>query len=620
MIVKKFFVIVICFLLISNSFGQSSTKSAAAPKSDVSEAVREKALGLLNNLVREADQFSLPLNRITARTSVADLLWESDEKTARTVFQNAAADLNVLIGEIPTELSETEEENYERYALLADVKTLRSELLLALSAHDPKMALETMQLLSRKNADGANLFEDDQALELSLAAQIAAKDPKQAYELAKKNLENGLGNNLFSTLEDIYKKDAELGTKLAQDILTKIKSRDTTLSSPYDYISNSGNRMASNVMVADKRISGGFVVNVWEVQMFLDTVKKLNRQAAKDKKTSVLSDNEIKSLIEILAQKYVRQPYLSSYEVSKIMPDIIKYFPAQAQAIRGKIGQTESSTLNNLISKEAFETEIEDKSADEILQLIEKKPLAERDDLYYQAAQTSFSAGAIQDAKKFYGKIKTKREYDYLDKQIDNALPLALAQKGDLSEVRQMLSKLKTPEERIEILTALALSLAQNDDRKTAAAILNEARTMYSGRMKNRRNLASIIQLTQAFAVIETDQSFNFLEGNFNYFNDIISAAILLDEFNETGTVKDEEMRLDTVETESYRNVPKAVQLIKNLVAADFDRTVNLANKFARSEVRFATNLRIAEALLDADAEETEKNFQTKISEEQYDH
>ena len=621
MIVKKFFVFVICFGLIGNAIAQSASKNPAST-SDVPSDLKERALRLLNNLVRESEQFSLPHNRIRARMSVASLLWESNEKQARTLFQNAVAELNTILGQIHSEIPETEEQNYEKYAILNDVKNLRNELLLTLAAHDPKLALESLQELSRKNAVGLNIFDDEQALELSLAAEIAAKDPKQAYEIAKKNLENGLNYNLFSTLEDIYKKDVELGTKLAQDILSKIKSKDLAINSPYEHTSNS-NRM-TNSSTMDMTTTGsqrtGFVVNTWEAQAFLDTIKKLNRQAAKDKKTNLLTDSEVKELIEVLAQKYVSQPYLSSYEVSKIMLEITKYFPAQAQAIKSKIGQAEITTLNNLMNGQAFQIEIEDKSADEILQIIEKKPVAERDGLYREAAQKAFTDGAVQNAKKFYGKIKTKREHDYLGKQIDSAIPLTLAEKGDLSEVRQILAKLKSPEERIEILTVLAVTVAKNGDKKTATNLLDEARSMYSGRMKNRKNLVSILQLAQASAVFAPDQSFSFLEANFNYFNDIISAAILLGEFNDYGAVKDDELRLDTVEAESYRNAPKAVQLIKNLSAADFEKTVGLAEKFSRSEVRFLSRYRIAEALLDPNAEENEKNFQSNLSEEHYDH
>jgi len=619
MLYKKLFTLFLCFVFVGQIWSQITPKTEIK-KSEVAPALQEKAVVLLNNLVREAEQFSLPLNRINARILIANLLWEHNEKQARTVFQSAISELSAMIKQIPLENPNTDEEyNTERYLVLNDVRSLRNELLLALGSRDPAFALSALQALSRKNAEGSSIFEDDKSLELSLAAQIAEKDPKQAYELAKKSLEGGISHNVFSTLENLYEKDTELGIKLAQDIFGKIKSKETKITSPNDYIGNMTNSMSSNVSMAITNQGSGFTVNLWEVQAFLDTAKKLNQKAVKNKKTVVLGENEIKEIVNILAQIYLKQQYLSSYEVSKSMPEIAKYFPVQAQAIRRKIGQSENSTLNSLVNKQIFQNEADDKSADEILQIIEKKPLDERDDLYWKAAETAFTNGDIEDAKKFHGKIKTKREYDYLAKGIENALPLALAEKGDLREVRQALAKLKTNEERIEILTTLAVTVAKNGDKKTASTLLDEARSLYSGRMKNRKNLSSVLQIAQAYSVLEPEQSFAFLENNLAFFNDVIGAAILLDEFNENGAVQDDELRLDTVRRESYRNVPKAVALIKNLTAADFDRTLSVAEKFSRPEVRFFTRYRIAESLLDPDAEENEKNFEVD-TEGEYNH
>jgi tetratricopeptide (TPR) repeat protein len=302
------------------------------------------------------------------------------------------------------------------------------------------------------------------------------------------------------------------------------------------------------------------------------------------------------------------------------MPEITKYFPAQAQAIRRKIGQEQSAMLGNLIGAEDFQNEIEDKSPDEISQIIEKKPPAERDNLYYKAAETAFTSGKFEEAKKYHEKIKTKRDYDYLDKWIESAMPLALAEKGDMREVRRMLAKVKTAEERIEILTALAASVAKKGDKKSASALAGEARSMYSGRMKNRKNLASILQIAQAYAVFDAEQGFAFLENNMSFFNDVIAAGILLDEFNENGSVENEEVRLDTVRGESYRNLSKGVALIKSLSAADFDRTISLAERFSRAEVRFYARFRIAEALLNPEAEVDEKEFQSNLEGEHGEH
>jgi hypothetical protein len=621
MLYKKLFTLFLCLAFVAQTFAQNATK-IDAKLSHVAPELQEKAVALLKNLAREAEQFSAPLNRVGARIEIAGLLWRTDEKQSRIVFQNALAELNTMVNQIPPLDSEDGEENTERYLVLNDARTLRNNLLVALGSRDPIFALEALQSLSRKDESGNSLFEDDQSLELTLAAQIAEKDPKQAYAMAKKNLESGINANLFTTLISLYEKDAELGVKLAQDIAGKMKSKDTTVSSPNDNLANVAisNQTMSNGMIAQTNQSASFAVNTWDIQTFLETIKKLNRQATKNKKPNVLTENEIKEIVDLLAQKYVRQQHLSAYEVVKVMPEINRYFPAQAQAIRRKIGQEQSAMLGSLIVAEDFQNEIEDKTPDEISQIIEKKLPVERDNLYYKAAETAFTSGKFEEAKRYHEKIKTKRDYDYLDKSIENAMPLALAEKGDMREVRRMLAKVKTAEERIQIITALAASIAKKGDKKSASGLVSEARSMYSGRMKNRKNLASVLQIAQAYSVFDAEQGFAFLESNISFFNDVIGAGILLDEFNEYGSVTGDEVRLDAVRTESYRNLPKGVALLKSLSTADFDRTVSLAEKFSRGEIRFYARLRLAEALLNPDAEANEKEFQSNIESEHGEH
>ncbi|MBA2606283.1 MAG: hypothetical protein H0U96_05380 [Acidobacteria bacterium] len=624
MFYKKIFTVFI-FLAFAGQIPAQIATGKNIKKKDVSPELQEKAFVLLNNLAREAEQFALPLNRITARVAIGDLLWEKDEKQARIVFQNAITDLSSLINQVPPENTDASDEAIsERYIILNDARILRGELLLSIAPRDPKLALEALQELSRKDVNGASLFEDEKTLELNLAAQITLKDPKLAYELAKKNLDEGITSNLFSTLEDIYKKDAELGGKLAQDIVAKIKTADTTINLSSGSLTNSMSNtvhptISSNTMKKNVE-SSGFTISSWELQTFLETIKKLERQATKNKKPAVLSENSYKEVIDVLAQLYLKQPYLSSYELAKTITEITKYFPAKAQAIRSKLGQQEVAILDTLATTEKFQSEVEGKSVDEIMQTIEKKTASERDDLYWKSAEKAFAEGNIEDAKKLHGKMKTKREHDYLEKVIENALPLELAEKGDLSEVRRLLGKLKTNEERVEVLTTLAISVVEKNDKKTASALLEEARTIYTGRMKSRKNLATVLHLTQAYAVLDAEQSFVFLESNISYFNEIIGAAILLDEFNEFGSTQNDELRLDTIRSQSYQNIPKGVKLLKNLAVADFERAVQFAERFSRSEIRFFARYRILESLLDPNAEEDEKKFKTTLENEHYDH
>lgn len=608
MFYKKVLAIVLCFLLVGQSLAQKKTIDEPK-KLEISAELKEKTLNLLNSLAREAEQFYLPQNRVKARILVADLLWEHDEKQARAIFQNAIADLSSMIGQVPLE---TEENIEQMYIELNPIRELRTEILMTLAARDPKFALEALQVLNGKDSEGVSLFTEDTMLELGIASQIVEKDPKQAYELAKKNLESGLEYGVFSTLEDIYKKDAEIGARLAKDIIGKIKTKK--INSPYDYTTNSNMNKPANTVNGE-----GAVIGVWQVQMFLETAKRLNRLGAKDNKTLALSEAEIKELVELLGQKYLNQPYLTAYDVSKIMPDLTKYFPALAQAIRRKLAAGNSAVdLDSQIRTQTIQEEIEGKTAAEILQIAEKKPVAERDDFYQQAAEKAFEEGNVAKAKELYAKVKKKPEYDYLGDRIEADLPLALAKSGDLRAAREMLAKLKTPEERIEILTNLAVSVASKGDKKTATALVDEARAMYNGKMKQRKNLNTILQLGYAYSTVDAAQGFTLVESNVQFINDVISAGVLLDEFNEIGSVKSDEVLLSVVETESYKNVKNGVALIRNLAGADFERLTNLADRFSRPEARFFARYRIVESMLDPDAELRETEIQAKSEEGDY--
>ncbi len=602
---RKIFTLLLCLLLIGQGLAQ--TKTADPKKTEISDELKGKANALLLVLAREAEQFQLPDNRITARTLVADLLWESNEKEARQLFQNAVGEMDKMVGEL---LSANPEED-ETYMRIYNTGELRKTLLLRIAAHDPGFALSVFQTLSPAKETGEPLFEGDEIFELELAKNIAVNDPKRSFEIAMKNLESGLGFGVFETLEGIYKKDPELGAKLAREILKKIKDQVSSASVTGNPSSNTNTAAKTS---ATPLPGAPTEINVFQIKEFVDKVKVLHRDISKDKKTPVLTDSEYKELIEIVARKYSTQQYVSTYEVASVMSDIDALFPALAQAIRQRLAN-EKASLDQLVRDSAFEAEMDDKTIEEVIQIIEKKPAAQRDALYMKAAETIYNKGDIINAKQLYGKVKTKPEYDYLGDQIELGIPLAMAQEGNLEEARQLIANAKTPEGKIEILTALAQSVAAKGNLKTAKELTEEARATYLGKMKNRRNMTSVMQMSRAYAVVEPAQSFSFLENNISFINSLIAAGIIVDEFNEYGSIKDDEVLLSVVQMESYRNMPKGVALIRSLAGADFQRTVSLADSLARREAAFYARFRIAQALLDPKAEETEEAMQKQLYE-----
>ncbi len=594
---QKFFLVLFCLVLTSQALAQTTAETS---KFEISDELKSKSNSLLQALARESDQFLVADNRVEARGIVANLLWDSDEKQARQLFQSAVSELNTIVKGLLVEDGTEDEKYFEIYT----VGELRQNLLLAIAAHDSTLALTSLQTLTQMKSDGTPLFEGDDSLELELAKNISATDPEKALEVALKNLADGLGYGVFDTLENIYKKDPELGAKFAREILAKIKSNSLIKRKAVDANSNTNASLTPGDPEVEPEIT------VWQIKEFVDKVSALNRKAIREKKGLALTDSEYRQLIEVLSRKYVTQQYLSSYEVAGVMKDIDNYFPALAQQIRTRLS-TEKVDLERLIVENRFDVEIEDKKTKEIIQIIEKKPLSQRDSLYHKAAETMFAKGDTVGAKELYDLAKTKPEYDYLGEQINAVLPRALAEGGNLSDVRESLANVKTPEEKIEVLTTLSYNLAKSGNLKTAKTLTDEARALYLGKMKYRKNMNSVLQLSQSYAVVDANQGFSFLESNLSFMNELIAAGIIVDEYNELGSVKNDELLLSAAVRESFRNMPKGVSLMRDLAKADFDRTVGLAERFSRREVRFAALFRIVQALLDPKAEEIEaKNAQ----------
>ena len=584
-------------LTVSCLFGvQIKAQETAAKKNQTSPEVRKKAVELLKNMANDADGFAVPRNRIIARIGVGELLWNDDEKQARAMFQSAINEIGNVLSQItPVDEEATDQANSERYALIYEMRELRADLLQSLAPLDPAMAIDAMRVLTNEYTDSDDYQADNKAFELTLASRIAEKDPEKAYQTARENLAKGLSYNLFEILEQIYRTDDKTGAKLAKDIYGKITSVST--------------KIGDGATDSD-------TVSTYDIATFYTTVKKLNRTAERDKNSALLDDSQMKQIVEMLAKAYAAQEYLSAYEVAPIIDDLAKSSPAQAQLLRRKLGEN-SGDLNEQVKEQNFTAEIEGKTNEEILQVINKKPAAERDALYQKVAETAVSDDDTARAKFFHDRIKTKPENDYVDSYIKNDLPTILGAKGDLTEVRAALGKLKSPEERLELLARTAETVGRGGDAKTAAALTEEARALYSGKMRRQTNFDSIISLSRAYLQFQPDSAFDLLEANMPTFNNLINAAVLIEDFNETGAVEDDELLISHGLDASYKIGKNAAAFFQDAAKADFDRTMTLTNQISRPEARFLVQLRMAEALLDPDPARREQEEQKKIAQSQ---
>jgi hypothetical protein len=592
---RRMFAVFLIFWLVAPSLLLIKPKAA---DDNLPPELKEKALNLLKNVSKDTAQFGLPENRVRSQISTADVMWEYDEKDSRAIFKNAQVELQSIFAQLKGMDEEKPTDGTRNYyMMLYEAKNLRRELVLALATHDPEMALETLQALRAGEEDSEP--EENKELNAALARAATQKDPQRAYELAKKSLADGYNYNVIETVKSLYKKDADIGAKFARDVLAKIKNREFKRNPT----SNTANaNVAANTVTID-----GQAINIWELNPLLQLAVELNRKAQKnsttDKKiTPLFTETEMKELVEVLVQVMLASPYLSSYEVAPALAAIKQYAPNLLPQIKRRLPPEQVKDLE--IQAGYFNRQ--DKTADEIVAEAEKTTGEQRDSLLAEAARKAIDAEDLEKAKEIFGKIKNKETYNYLNDEIENALPLQKAKKGDMQEVRQMMETLDTTEKKIETLTELAYTLAKKDDKETAGKLLEEARQYLPSRLKHQKHLTSALQIAQVYALVDPEQCFIALESSIGQMNEIIGAAILLDDFYENGAVDNDELLLNNMQRQALIHIPKTTELLKTLAEKDFQRTEALADRFTRPEIRWFLRMRLAQSLLDPKAAEKE--------------
>jgi hypothetical protein len=410
----------------------------------------------------------------------------------------------------------------------------------------------------------------------------------------------------------LYKKDSELAAKLSRDILAKAKSvKIRTPSAASANMSNMSGTMNTNTSISGDMMRPAVTeIDFWQVTSFLSAVSDLNRQAARDKDKKLvpaLTEAEMKELVELLGNAFLAERNPAPYALSTAMKDIARYSPALAQRIRARLGAEAVSQLESQVESSSYYTEKEGKTADELLAEAEKSDAGMRDTRLADAVWKALEEEDAEKAQTIASKIKDRKSYAYVFEQIETALPLAKARKGDLQEVRKILVTLSSDTERINTIAELATTLAAKNELEAAKKLLEEAVQLLPGRVKNQEQLTASLQVVYAYSLADPEQAFAMIENNIAQMNEIINAGVTLDEFYKYGSVENGELLFSAMNRHGLMHVQRATDLVKNLAKADFDRAANLAEKFGRPEIRLFVRLKLTQSLLDPKAAEREK-------------
>lgn len=575
----------LAFLLSSPVAAQIAGAKDEPPQ--VKSEFTEKAVSLLEEVATESQSLKLPENRIRIKATVADMLWTRDEKRARALFKEATDALVELIGSV-----DEADPNY--YALLQGSQQLRQMMQQMLTQRDARLALEFLRATHMPpQPQGESDFKQadyELQMEMNLVDQIAREDPKLALQLAEESLSKGLSSPLDSILINLAEKDREGAAKLLREIVGKLQSEN----------------LLRNQEAASLAVSILSIIHTQHAFMPDEASGKslppiADAQTRRDLMELVLTA-ALNSYVEANPSNYmdrnIAQTLLTGLQ--RLQPQIEKFSTARAAQLVRKQAQFNRTLDARTRFWQENSNILQKGSVEDLLELASKALPDMRAEIIQQASGRALSQGDAERARQI---INDNTSNPTLRRQmitnIDNQLFWQASNAGKLREARALLAQLHGVD-RASMLVNLGTAAAEKGDKTTASEFLEEAWAMVGPKPENYNGLQVQLGVARAYNSFAPERSFAVLEGLTAQLNEMLSAAEVLNGFDQqyykNGELLSSSSTLSST-LDEYDNVLAA------LAQTDFERSKNIAVSFQRREVRIMAELRIAQEVLSGAAE-----------------
>ncbi len=328
---SKFVLLCVTILLVAST----ARAQTDATKAKEAAELEKKTLALLNEIASASWGLKLPENRVYIMASTADLLWPFDDKRARNLYWEALNSINQSNPKSNESLSKADREKILQSYFLT--LRLRQTILRKVARRDSQLALDMLRATRQvppKELGPDDSFSQERQLEQEIAAEIAARDPAYALQLARESLAKGLTLELVNLLQRLQQRDSEKATLFAGDMITKLQTAN---------------------VATDFRAS--------IIALYLVQDSRAREWRTGELKPLSLTDDQKRGLIEILTSAALSTSANSNllFEINEVMPEIEQFFPERRAALERKL-----AAFNGTLSRDQRDPEMPpDRALDE---------------------------------------------------------------------------------------------------------------------------------------------------------------------------------------------------------------------------------------------------------------
>jgi hypothetical protein len=278
-----------------------------------------------------------------------------------------------------------------------------------------------------------------------------------------------------------------------------------------------------------------------------------------------------------------------------VLPQIDQYLPSRAQSVRQKVTELGMDNSRFTLAQTWNTLQQGNANADSLVQVAAAAPPQVQSRFYQMAAFKALDEGNTDRARQIATDHLDAAARDVVMQRIDFREMSKKAEGARIDEIRQNLARLRSDNERIDVLIQLTTDLQQSDP-KLARQVLEEARQITNRRATNYDHFEQQLKVAHAFASIEPARSFEVLDPGISQLNELLSAAALLSGF-EVNIFRDGELPL--MGGSGLKGmVTQYGKELASLAKIDFERAETLAGRFQFTESRILARLSIIQKVL----------------------
>ena len=609
------------------------TQQATTEEQEKLKAEREKnAYRLLDQIVDEAQGLRLTENRVRVQINAADMLWNQNQGRARSLFSMAAEGVAELGRSQATAVNRRGNvietgNNVTFQAGEAGPRNMRSfqlrqELILAAARHDAALAYQLLAstkpptpLQSTADQRGPRAqMTSEENLEQALLGRIAALDPKLAAQNAEQMMDKGqFPGSVPEVITQLRKQDPEAADKLADKVVKKIQAANiltnTEAGMLVQYLLTPGPLPpASGSVDQTARPQGRGRTPVLEQAAYVELLSTIIDAALKatpatqnrggqpnQRRVQIGPGNRSVTTAqptEAQVEQNNARRLLAGLQAS--LPIIDQYLPAKAPLVRQKMSEMGMSNSTTNLAQ-AFISLEGNPTADAILQAAAVAPQPMQSRMYQQAAYKALEEGDTERARQIATNHLQNNARDAVMQRIDFREMAKKAESGRFDEIRQMVARLQSDNQKIDLLIQMAGD-AQKTNPKLAIQLLEEARQMTNRRATSYEHFEQQLKVARAFATVDPARSFEVLDPGISQLNELLAAAAVLSGF-EINMFREGEMAIQGGNGLT-NTVNRFGQELAVLAQTDCDRSDTRAGRFQFAEPRIMTRLSIVRGLL----------------------